>query len=116
MRPVRVFQEGPAELRVTWDDGHAGRHTMATLRELCPCASCRSEQDDAAAPTLLPVLVPGRLQLTAIVPVGSYALQIAWGDGHRTGIYTYDYLRRLCECEACLASGRRSKEPSTMTP
>ena len=27
--------------------------------------------------------------------VGGYALQLFWADGHSTGIYTFDYLRRL---------------------
>ena len=27
--------------------------------------------------------------------VGGYALQPQWADGHRTGIYSYPYLRRL---------------------
>jgi DUF971 family protein len=27
--------------------------------------------------------------------VGGYAVQLRWGDGHRTGIYSYPYLRRL---------------------
>jgi DUF971 family protein len=28
-------------------------------------------------------------------PVGQYAYQIAWNDGHDTGIYTLEALRRL---------------------
>ena len=27
-----------------------------------------------------------------------------WADGHKTGIYTYDYLRKNCECADCLAA------------
>jgi DUF971 family protein len=27
--------------------------------------------------------------------VGGYALQLFWADGHSTGIFTFDYLRRL---------------------
>jgi len=29
--------------------------------------------------------------------VGGYALQLTWGDGHSTGLYSYPYLRRLAE-------------------
>ena len=50
----------------------------------------------------LPILKPGQYELQGIEPVGSYALQLVWGDGHRTGIYTYDYLRQICECEECM--------------
>jgi DUF971 family protein len=34
-------------------------------------------------------------------PVGNYAIQIEFTDGHNTGIYSYDYLRTICPCEAC---------------
>jgi len=30
--------------------------------------------------------------------VGRYAVQIAWTDGHDSGIYTFEYLRELCPC------------------
>jgi DUF971 family protein len=36
----------------------------------------------------------------SIQQVGVYAIQIAWGDGHNTGIYTWDYLKQLSDDEA----------------
>jgi DUF971 family protein len=27
--------------------------------------------------------------------VGGYAIQPVWGDGHATGIYSFDYLKRV---------------------
>jgi DUF971 family protein len=47
------------------------------------------------------VLAPGQNELAGVEAVGKYALQLVWMDGHRTGIYTFEYLRRLCECAAC---------------
>jgi DUF971 family protein len=38
-------------------------------------------------------------KITAINPVGSYALQISYKDGHTTGIYTWEYLKTLWESE-----------------
>jgi DUF971 family protein len=38
--------------------------------------------------------------------VGYYAYSIEWSDGHNTGIFTFDLLRALCECDAC--QGRKS--------
>ena len=29
-------------------------------------------------------------------PIGNYALQIYFDDNHKTGIYTWEYLRQLC--------------------
>lgn len=102
MKPVKIQQLSPSELRVEWDDGHQGRHTMPTLRKCCPCASCKAEGGDHDGPSLLPIIVPGRNELRGIEPVGSYALQLFWVDGHRTGIYTFDYFRQICECERCV--------------
>jgi DUF971 family protein len=101
MRPVAIDQPAAGELHVRWDDGHQGRHTTPALRAACPCASCKSDRDPGGS-SILPIIVPGRNELKGIVPVGSYALQLSWGDGHRTGIYTFEYLRSRCECERCL--------------
>ena len=37
------------------------------------------------------------------VAVGGYALAFRWPDGHDTGIYPYDLLRRICPCDECAA-------------
>ena len=34
-------------------------------------------------------------------PVGRYALQFNWQDGHSAGIYSWEYLRRMCQCGEC---------------
>jgi DUF971 family protein len=46
--------------------------------------------------------------LIDIQPIGNYAIEFHWHDGHSTGIYTYDYLRSLCPCPECDASDDRS--------
>lgn len=45
-------------------------------------------------------LTPKRsYRIETIERVGNYAIQPIWDDGHTTGIYTWDYLRRLCPAE-----------------
>lgn len=45
-------------------------------------------------------LIPTRdYEVEKIEVVGNYALQFFWDDGHHTGIYTWDYLYRLCPAE-----------------
>jgi DUF971 family protein len=39
-------------------------------------------------------------QLVDLVRVGAYGLQLHWGDGHATGIYTFEYMRRLAQATA----------------
>ena len=36
-----------------------------------------------------------------VTPIGRYAISFAWNDGHGSGIYSWDYLRRHCQCEVC---------------
>ena len=43
-------------------------------------------------------LTAEQTRLEDVRPVGRYALQPIWADGHSTGLYTYDYLRANCEC------------------
>jgi len=45
--------------------------------------------------------VPRDVRAMEFHPVGNYGVAIVWSDGHDTGIYTFDALRRLCPCEAC---------------
>jgi DUF971 family protein len=45
-------------------------------------------------------LTPRSFELVRLVPVGGYGVQPAWGDGHSTGIFSFDYLRRLAADES----------------
>ena len=40
-------------------------------------------------------LSPASFQIVRISHVGNYAIQPAWADGHSSGLYAYDYLRKL---------------------
>jgi DUF971 family protein len=46
-----------------------------------------------------------------VEPVGNYALRFRWSDGHDTGIYTFDFLRRLCPCAECEPGGLKEPPP-----
>jgi DUF971 family protein len=45
------------------------------------------------------------VQIRNLVPVGAYAVQIVWSDGHDTGIYSFETLRRACSCPECRPEG-----------
>jgi len=49
------------------------------------------------------------IQPEEIQPVGRYGFKIIWSDGHDLGIYSFQYLRVLCECEECLKDSIGSK-------
>jgi ATP-binding protein involved in chromosome partitioning len=100
LRPTRLGQDGPDVLTVTWSDGHEGRHVVRDLRLACRCAQCVDEWTNK--PTLDPLSVPRDVRPIRIEDVGLYGVQIEWTDGHGTGIYTFETLRSLCQCESCL--------------
>jgi DUF971 family protein len=101
MNPKKIYRAQPDQLMIEWDDGHRGAYRLQELRRHCPCAACSHESEGSRTGELLPVLTPGKNELRSIVPVGSYALQLEWGDGHRTGIYAFEFLRKICDCDEC---------------
>jgi len=88
-----AIHNGGTELIVTWDDKHVAIHTAHAVRLCCPCAACIDEM--SGQPLLDPATVPTDVTVTSIALVGSYAVKIAFSDGHDTGIYTYELLREL---------------------
>lgn len=105
MRLTNFTQVTSGMVRLAWDDGHAGPISLRRLRDGCPCAHCSGETVLLASyvPPPADTSVPGRYDLRGATPVGNYALQFRWGDGHGEGIYTWGVLRNLCECPACAA-------------
>jgi DUF971 family protein len=96
MRPVRFDYDEPARaLLVEWSDGVTHRIPFAVLRRACPCAACRGEAGYAGRFAVDPELHAGEDELADISLVGAYGLNAIWADGHSTGIYTFDHLRRL---------------------
>jgi DUF971 family protein len=43
------------------------------------------------------------LKMNSVEAVGSYAIRVYWNDGHSSGIYSFDHLRRICPCAECRA-------------
>jgi len=90
-------------VRVEWTDGHHSIFGNLALREACPCALCRGEASPFATTRILPMAPssPEGVKATGYTMVGVYAISFAWSDGHTTGIYPYDFLLELCECDEC---------------
>jgi DUF971 family protein len=97
--PVEITQDPSGRLLIVWEDGHHGRHSFRTLRERCPCAVCVDEWTGEGR--LDPSKVPDDIHPREIGRVGAYALRFTWSDGHLTGLYTFKFLRQICECDAC---------------
>jgi len=98
MRPLDIQPIG-GELAIKWEDGSESFVPLEKLRRYCPCAGCQGEADIMGNVYRGPekALQPSAFQLMRVANVGSYAIQPIWGDGHATGIYSFDYLRKVAD-------------------
>lgn len=107
MIPIDISKADKQTLRIKWESGEESFFPMIFLRRNCPCATCReahAKQPEAANP--FKILKPGEVLKTEVAineaqVVGRYALSFVWNDGHREGIYTFDFLRELAEADEC---------------
>jgi len=110
---VKIHVSTGAGVDIVWSDNHASHYDFIYLRENCPCATCGDERAKKAAevpaPTgattpvasnVLPLYKP-KPGARGAQAVGHYAIKIEFTDGHSTGIYSFDYLRSMCPCDAC---------------
>jgi DUF971 family protein len=98
MRPVSIERIGK-ELAIKWDDGAESFIPLEKLRRACPCAGCKGEMDIMGNLYKNPdkPLTAASLELVQWKMVGGYALAPEWGDRHSTGLYSFDYLRKLAD-------------------
>jgi DUF971 family protein len=110
-KSIKVNISTGAGVDIVWEDEHQTHYNFAWLREACPCATCTEERNkDHRAPgepakkaaALLP-MYKEPVKPTSANQVGKYALSFAWNDGHSAGIYSWDYLREMCQCAECIA-------------
>ncbi|HET9419434.1 MAG TPA: DUF971 domain-containing protein [Chthoniobacterales bacterium] len=95
LEPINIQQIG-SELAIQWNDQTESYLNLEKLRRACPCAACGGEPDvlgNISRP--LVSYTNNSFQLASFNMVGGYALQPRWRDGHDTGLFTFQYLRRL---------------------
>ncbi|WP_404425869.1 gamma-butyrobetaine hydroxylase-like domain-containing protein [Nibricoccus sp. IMCC34717] len=84
------------ELAIRWDDGSESYLPFERLRAKSPSAETRGERDilgnqhGGHAPRAFPGVTVIRWE-----KVGNYALRFDFSDGHRTGIFSYEYLLEI---------------------
>jgi DUF971 family protein len=100
-RPKKIqVSKSKATLNIEWEDGIESEYALSGLRSACPCAECRGGHENMAtrgSPDMLLIpLQDGRSTvLERVDPVGNYAIQLVWEDGHSYGIYSWEFLRDL---------------------
>jgi DUF971 family protein len=94
LRPVQLAAVG-ADLAISWNDGTETYLPLSLVRRLCPCAECHGEADllgRVAKPPARP-LTTDSFRVASTVPVGSYAVQVVWADGHSDGLFPFKTLK-----------------------
>ena len=100
LAPVNIQVIG-GELAIAWNDGQETYIRLETLRRYCPCAGCGGEPDvlgHVEKPEV--TLTDMSFRVRSHHLVGGYAWQPTWEDGHGTGLFSFDYLKRLADVSA----------------
>ena len=93
IEPRQIIEESDSEISINWSDEAETKYNAADLRRACPCAGCINEW--TGEKMLKAENVADNLSFSSISIVGRYALNFHFSDGHDTGIYSFDYLRKL---------------------
>jgi DUF971 family protein len=110
-KSVKVNKTTGTGMDIEWADGHQSHYNFQWLRDACPCATCTEERNnqnrkpgepEKKPATMLP-MYKDPIRPKEVTPVGRYAMNFSWNDGHASGIYSWDYLREVCPCQVCAA-------------
>jgi prepilin-type processing-associated H-X9-DG protein len=98
--PETVVLKGDRmRLDIAWWNGKATEIGAERLRAACRCAWCTRARIDGTFAASFETVTIDRL-----APVGDYAINIAFSDGHARGIYPWAYLRGIAEADNRLTS------------
>jgi DUF971 family protein len=109
-QPADIVVKRDEGVEVHFADGHVATLPLMDLRLGCPCATCRSLRDRGEDVWPRPAS-PRPLRIDDAALHGAWGLQLTWNDGHATGIYPFEALRRWSEGRA--AFGPDSGFPGT---
>jgi DUF971 family protein len=87
---IRLSKDRKA-LTVRFDDDAEFNLPAEYLRVLSPSAEVQGHSPQQRK------TVPGKknVSISAVDPVGNYAVRLTFDDGHDTGLFSWSYLRRL---------------------
>jgi DUF971 family protein len=96
--PASLDLDRERGLTVRWHDGAESFYPIAYLRRMSPSADMRQLREEMATNPLVVVPDSGPASALRAVDaelVGRYALRVRFSDGHRTGLFSWDYLRSI---------------------
>jgi DUF971 family protein len=86
-----VAKDHGRRLEIAFDDGVTVTLSAERLRVESPSAEVQGH----APGEKRTVTGKENVRIVDIEPIGNYAIRIGFDDGHNTGLYAWDYLRRL---------------------
>ena len=95
IEPVEIIEESDSEITIKWSDDVESQYDAVSLRRSCPCAGCINEW--TGEKMLNDSQVPDDLTIDHVSIVGRYALNFHFSDGHETGIFSFNFLRKLSD-------------------
>lgn len=100
-----TYKKSERVLYVTYDTGEKFGLTAELLRVESPSAEVQGHRPEEK------VIVTGKqnVGITAVQPVGNYAVRLVFDDGHQTGIYSWVYLYELAtKNQSCGCGAKKS--------
>ncbi len=94
LKPKQIEEKEQA-LQIVWSDGQETDYPFDFLRNNCPCALCVDEWTGKRK--FVSLLLPPDFRSLEINPVGNYAIQVSWSDGHNTGVFSFRRLQELAK-------------------
>jgi DUF971 family protein len=85
-----VLRDSGQTLIIDWPTGRSDSLSAARLWTDCPSSRARRQRIDGEERA-----APAGLRITGVAPIGLYAVNIAFSDGHDRGIYPWSFLDRL---------------------
>ncbi len=110
--PVEVNKRDNLKFEIVWSDGHKSVYGYKHVRSMCQCAECVDEW--TGEQRINDSLISDDVTYNNFEKVGNYAVTFSWSDGHVTGIYSYEFLKKICECEEC--GGEKQCKEHSMEP
>lgn len=90
-RPVVSIQ--PGHIHIRWADGSELTLPNFKVRASCSCARC---VDEYSGKQILDIgSIPLDIEAAEVQPLGNYAINITWSDGHSSGIFSWEHLKGL---------------------
>jgi DUF971 family protein len=101
--PCSIERTERGGIKIQWSDSSDCEWTPVELRSACPCATCREKKkgvEDRKADRsggllqVIPLQEAQPLRIDSMHPVGNYAYNVRFSDGHSSGIFGFALLRK----------------------